>query len=90
MIIKANTQIMLPVLMVSSSDFLTRNTRVVYGSVTCNYLQAGSISWTSKSITNSNWTEIGNGIYMITFLNTDISSNTGLFVYNLPLFFNTM
>ena len=83
--IKANTQVILPVLMVSSSDFITRNTGIVYGSVTCEFIQPGSTTLTSKSITAGNWTESGKGIYWITFLNTDIGSNAGKFTFTISV-----
>lgn len=48
--------------------------------VTVNYKKSGAISFTLKSITPSNWTEIGQGLYEILFTATELNTE-GDFIY---------
>jgi len=79
--IKQSAAKQLRVILTDDTDFKTRETTIAFGAVTCNYMKEGDSSWTEKSITALNWTEIGNGIYLISFTGGELDT-IGNFIYN--------
>lgn len=74
MIIKKDEARQLPVLMVDSSDLFTGKTAIAFGSVTVKLMKAGGSAWTTKTMTSGNWTEIDDGLYMISFTAAELDT----------------
>lgn len=78
--IKISTATQLPVILIDDTDFKTPETGVAFGSVTCKYRKHNETSWSTKTIDGSNWTELGNGHYVINFSASDLDT-IGIFEY---------
>lgn len=85
LIIKENTDVSLPCILIDDGDFKTQETGVGGGSVTVKYKRSTHNTWSTKNVSASGWTEIGEGVYEVDFNNTDIGSyalnNQGIFLY---------
>ena len=84
-VIKENTAVSLPCILIDDTDFKSQETGVAGSSVTVKHKHAADSSWTTKNVSASGWDEIGDGVYEIDFNTTDIGSesgaNQGLFLY---------
>lgn len=60
----------------------TPATGLTFASVLCQYLRAGDVSFTSKTLTSGNFVEKGNGFYGITFLASPDLAVEGEFVFS--------
>lgn len=88
MIITKSTAISLPVILVDDTDFKTPETSVAYNAagMSVKYRNpAAATTWSTKSLTPAGedvyWTELGNGLYLVTFTAAQIGATTGQFLY---------
>jgi len=83
-IIKANTAIKLPVILIDDTDFKSPETGVTYNAtgMTVRYRSpADETTWSTKTLASEDWNELGHGVYLISFSNSEIGSTTGQFIY---------
>jgi len=71
--VKQSVERKIPCLLIESSDGQTPDTGVAAGSVTISYRKEAATSLTAKTATG-NWTEVGKGVYLITWSTTDLNT----------------
>lgn len=72
-IVKQSVARDIPCILVEASDGQTPDTGVVAGSTTISYRKEGATSWSAKTATG-NWTEVGKGVYLISWSTTDLNT----------------
>ena len=80
MILKKSVAFTLPVILTDATDFITPVTGVVFGSVVVKYAKEGDATLTPKTILVSDWTELGDGVYLVPFTTAELNT-VGKFIY---------
>jgi hypothetical protein len=72
-ILKQSVARALPIILIQESDGQTPKTGVTYAQVTISYRKEGATSWSSKTA-SGNWTEVGKGVYLISWSTSDLNT----------------
>lgn len=78
--VKESTATLLPCILTDDTDFQTPELGVLFGAVTVNFAKEGDVGMTAKVMGAGNWTEIGDGVYFISFTAAELDTD-GKFTY---------